>query len=260
MRKKYISDFTVIENVRLNSTNFLIKLQSLQPLPSIKPGQFVNIDINNSCEIFLRRPFSIFDVDYKNNNISIIVKILGRGSKKLTEIDKGHVLSIIYPLGRHFTFPSKTEKILLVGGGSGLAPLLFLIKEAGLPVENCDVIIGARSKEDHVDMNGYSKYGNIMLTTEDGTLGTEGMVTDHPVFKKGIGEYDRIYSCGPVGMMKAVAKLAKSAGVFCEVSLENLMACGFGVCLCCIEPTIHGNQCVCTEGPVFNINELKWQI
>lgn len=260
MRKKFSSDFTVIENIQLNSTNFLVKFKSSQSLPVVKPGQFVNIDINNSREIYLNRPFSIFDVDYNENTISIIVKILGRGSKKLTEIEKGHVLGIIYPLGIHFTFPSKTEKILLVGGGSGLAPLLFLIKEAGLPVENCDVIIGARSKEDHIDMSGYSGYGNIMLTTEDGSLGTTGMVTDHPILKEGISGYDRIYSCGPAGMMKAVAKLAKNAGIFCEVSLENLMACGFGVCLCCIEPTVNGNLCVCTDGPVFNINELKWQI
>jgi dihydroorotate dehydrogenase electron transfer subunit len=88
-------------------------------------------------------------------------------------------------------------------------------------------------------------------------MGIHGVVTSHPFFQK-LNEFDRIYACGPLPMMKAVAAKAKMANVACEVSLENLMACGFGVCLCCIEPTTKGNLCVCTEGPVFNINDLKW--
>ncbi|HPT32146.1 MAG TPA: dihydroorotate dehydrogenase electron transfer subunit, partial [Prolixibacteraceae bacterium] len=97
------------------------------------------------------------------------------------------------------------------------------------------------------------------FTTEDGSLGASGLVTDHPVMKQ-LDSYNRIYTCGPLPMMKAVAALAKTKSVTCEVSLENLMACGFGVCLCCIEPTVEGNQCVCTQGPVFNVNDLLWQI
>jgi dihydroorotate dehydrogenase electron transfer subunit len=100
----------------------------------------------------------------------------------------------------------------------------------------------------------------MQFTTEDGTLGFRGLVTQHPIFAHDLKKYNRIYACGPDGMMKAIAKEAKKAGVECEVSLENLMACGFGVCLCCIEPTVNGNVCVCTEGPVFNINDLKWPI
>ena len=90
------------------------------------------------------------------------------------------------------------------------------------------------------------------------SLGEKGFVTQHSVFTTSLKSYNKIYACGPDGMMRAIAKEAKAADVFCEVSLENLMACGFGVCLCCIEPTTKGNLCVCTEGPVFNINDLKW--
>jgi dihydroorotate dehydrogenase electron transfer subunit len=104
----------------------------------------------------------------------------------------------------------------------------------------------------------YAKYGNLYFTTENGSLGEKGFVTQHSVFQNRLENYDKIYACGPDAMMKAIAKEAKKANVFCEVSLENLMACGFGVCLCCIEPTVKGNLCVCTEGPVFNINDLKW--
>ena len=260
MGKKSVSDFLVTENIALNRTNFLIRLKGKVELPSINPGQFVNIDISNSKEIFLRRPFSVFEVDYANNSLSIIVKILGRGSQKLTEIQAGEKLSLIYPLGKHFTIPDKKDKVLAVGGGSGLAPMLFLAKESGLPPENVDIVIGARSAADHIDVDSYRKYGNIQFTTEDGSIGTKGFVTNHHLLNNEIGKYDKVFACGPDGMMKAVASMAKKAGVFCEVSLENLMACGFGVCLCCIEPTVKGNLCVCTEGPVFNINDLKWQI
>lgn len=258
MSKKAVADFFVVENTPLNSTNFLIKLKSNVQLPEFMPGQFVNIDIKGTDEIFLRRPFSIFEVDYAENSLSLIVKILGRGSKKLTEIKRGNKCSIIFPLGKGFTIPKKSEKVLLIGGGSGVAPMLFLAKVSGLEPESVDLLLGARTSEDHVDVKRYAEFGSLHFSTEDGSLGETGFVTQHSIFKNNLKAFDRIYACGPDGMMKAIAKEAKAANVFCEVSLENLMACGFGVCLCCIEPTTKGNLCVCTEGPVFNINDLKW--
>lgn len=252
-----MQDFKVIENTTLNSSNFLIKLLSDNNLPKINPGQFVNIEIKNSREIFLRRPFSVFEVDYAKNTLSVIVKILGRGSQKLTEIKSGDNINMVYPLGKSFSIPVKDDKILLIGGGSGIAPILFLAKKAGLDPQNVDILIGARNKEDHIDVSRYSEYGNLHFTTEDGSFGEKGFVTHHSVFQN-ITDYNRVYACGPLAMMKAVGNVAKSKQIFCEVSLENLMACGFGVCLCCIEPTTNGNLCVCTEGPVFNVNDLKW--
>lgn len=258
MPKKFVADFVVVENKSLNSTNFLIKVKSKSKLPQIHPGQFVNVEIKEATDIFLRRPFSIFEVNYKENTLSMIVKILGRGSKKLTQINVGNKLSLIYPLGKSFTYPNKNDKVLLIGGGSGVAPMLFLAKQSGLAPNNVDILLGARTKEDHVDVNAYSNFADLHYASEDGSLGEKGFVTQHSVFMGNLKTYDKIYACGPDGMMRAIAKEAKIAGVFCEVSLENLMACGFGVCLCCIEPTKKGNQCVCTDGPVFNINELKW--
>lgn len=260
MPNKFVADFIVIENTALNSTNFLIKIKAESNLPKIKPGQFVNVEIDNAQEVFLRRPFSVFEVDYLNNTLSMIVKILGRGSEKLTRIQVGDRISLVYPLGKSFTSPQKSDRILLIGGGSGVAPMLFLAKESGLPKEQVDIILGARTREDHIDVTPYSSYATLHYTSEDGSLGEKGFVTQHSIFTGQLNSYDKIYACGPDGMMKAVAKEAKAAGVFCEVSLENLMACGFGVCLCCIEPTTKGNLCVCKDGPVFNINELKWQI
>jgi dihydroorotate dehydrogenase electron transfer subunit len=258
MNKKEVRNLVVTDNAQLNATNFLIKLSSSEPLPKLLPGQFVNIEIKDSSEIFLRRPFSVFDVDYSQNSFSIIVKILGRGSKKLTEIIAGKSLSVILPLGKSFTFPEMDDRILLVGGGSGVAPMLFLAKLSGLKKENVNLLLGAKTIEDHVNVDRYAQYGNLFFTTEDGSFGEKGFVTQHSVFQNNLSRYNKIYACGPGAMMKAIAKEASKADVFCEVSLENLMACGFGVCLCCIEPTIKGNLCVCTEGPVFNINDLKW--
>lgn len=258
MPKKFVADFQVVENTELNSTNSLIKVQTDSKLPEIKPGQFVNVDINGVDDVFLRRPFSIFEVDNANNTLSMIIKVLGKGSKVLTQIKVGSKLSMVYPLGKSFTYPASDDRILLIGGGSGVAPMLFLAKEAGLPVKNVDILLGARTAEEHVDVSAYSNYANLHFASEDGSLGEKGFVTQHSVFTSNLKSYNKIYACGPDGMMRAIAKEAKDAGVFCEVSLENLMACGFGVCLCCIEPTNKGNLCVCTDGPVFNINELKW--
>ncbi len=257
--KKAVQDFIVTENTALNASNFCIKLQSSSALPAISPGQFINVEIKDSAEIFLRRPFSIFEVDKQTNSISLLVKILGRGSKKLTEISVGESLSVVFPLGNGFTMPDKSDKVLLIGGGSGVAPVLFLAKMCALPPENVTILIGARTKEDHISIEDYEQYGEILYATEDGSLGEKGFVTHHPVFTEQLAGFDKIYTCGPDQMMKSIGKAAKEKDIYCEVSLENLMACGFGVCLCCIEPTRNkGNACVCTEGPVFNIKDLKW--
>jgi dihydroorotate dehydrogenase electron transfer subunit len=137
--------------------------------------------------------------------------------------------------------------------------MLFLAKACGLDPDRVHVLLGARTQADHIHVDAYSSFGNFWFTTENGSLGEKGFVTHHTVYKNKLSEFDKIYACGPVSMMKAVAADARSAGVFCEVSLENMMACGFGVCLCCVEKTVAGNKCVCTEGPVFNVNELTWQ-
>lgn len=255
--KKVVCQFKVIENQAYNKTNYRILLQSDNPLEPVTAGQFANIEIPGNKEVFLRRPFSIFEVDYKCNTISILVKILGKGSRSLTGLKPGDVLDLVYPLGKGFTLPEQGEKVLAVGGGSGVAPVLHLARNSGLPSSSFNVILGARTAGDHISVENYSEYSTCHFTTDDGSLGTRGVVTDHPLFND-LKQFSRIYACGPLPMMKAVAAAAKKSGVSCEVSLENLMACGFGVCLCCIEPTVKGNLCVCTEGPVFNINVLTW--
>jgi len=148
-------------------------------------------------------------------------------------------------------------KLLLVGGGVGVAPLLFLGAELkGLGFEPT-FLLGARTGGDLLMVDEFRRYGRVLITTEDGSVGERGFVTRHSVLST--ESFDRIYTCGPTPMMKAVAAYAYKNNVFCEASLENMMACGLGACLCCVEKTTEGNLCVCKNGPVFNINQLLWQ-
>lgn len=255
--KKFILDFTIKENVRLNSHYVLLVLTASEKLPEILPGQFVEVRVDGSPTTFLRRPLSVHYVDYSANELWLLIQIVGDGSKRLSELKPGELLNIILPLGKGFTLPAnKTAKIMLIGGGCGVAPLLYLgayLKQNGY---TCDFLLGARTKEDLLQLEEYKKYGNVYTTTEDGSYGEKGYVTLHSVLNE--NKIDKIYTCGPTPMMKAVAAYAKNTDTDCEVSLENTMACGIGACLCCVTNTTEGHVCVCTEGPVFNITRLKW--
>lgn len=220
-------------------------------LPDFRPGQFVNILVPTR-ETFLRRPISVNDVDVENNELRLLVKDAGRGTHVLCESKPGDVFNVLMPLGHGFTVESG-KRYLLTGGGVGTAPLLYLgrcLKAAGSePV----FLLGARTAGELLQLEDFSKLGEVHLCTEDGSVGVKGFVTAHPEISR---RYDRCCVCGPAPMMKAVAAVARQSGTPCEVSLENKMACGLGACLCCVEDTKEGNRCTCTDGPVFNIDEL----
>ena len=252
-------DLTIVENVSLNANYFLLKLTSNQKLPEMLPGQFVEIKVEKSPTTFLRRPISINYICKETNQLWLLIQIIGDGTRALSALKQGDTLDVMLPLGNSFTLPENASKsVLLVGGGVGTAPMLFwgkMLQDNGI---TANFLLGARSANDLLQLDEFAKYGNVYTTTEDGTAGEKGYVTQHSILQN--KSFDFIYTCGPKPMMVAVASYAKSWNIACEVSLENTMACGFGVCLCCVENTVKGNVCVCTEGPVFNINELKWQI
>lgn len=252
-------DLIVKKNLTLNNQYSLLILTSKEQLPDMLPGQFVEVRVDNSPNTFLRRPISINFVDYELNELWLLVQIVGDGTRKMCELGVGDNVNLLFPLGNSFSLPiSKTSKLLLVGGGVGIAPLLFMgsyLKERGY---TCDFLLGGRSSENLLQLSDFGRYGNVYTTTEDGTHGERGFVTQHSVLKS--LKYDLIYTCGPTPMMKAVASYAQNNNIECEVSLENTMACGIGSCLCCVTDSVDGHVCVCTEGPVFNIKKLKWQI
>lgn len=257
--KKHIVDLNVVSNEKLGDKHILMKLTSASPLPEMRPGQFAEVRVDNSNTTFLRRPISIHFVDKLKNELWLLIQLVGDGTRKLSTLKEGDVLNLVLPLGNGFSDPQDQQKsLLLVGGGVGIAPLLELgsyLKGKGYQPT---FLLGVRSGKDLLQMNEFEKIGKVLVTTEDGTLGEKGFVTNHSVLTK--EKFDKIYSCGPTPMMKAVAAFASQHSIDCEVSLENKMACGLGACLCCVTETKEGHKCVCSDGPVFNIKDLTWQI
>ena len=256
--KKYLLDLRVKSAERIHERYVLIRLTDDRPLPQMLPGQFVEVRIDGSPTTFLRRPISINFVDREQNELWLLVAAVGDGTRRLAQLKPGDVLNCLLPLGRGFTMPqSASERVLLVGGGVGVAPLLFMGAEMAARGIAPTFLLGARTASDLLMLDLFKRYGRVLVTTEDGSEGERGFVTQHSVL--GQERFTRIATCGPTPMMKAVARYARQADVSCEVSLENLMACGLGACLCCVEKTTEGNLCVCKDGPVFNIQKLLWQ-
>lgn len=257
--KKHILDLNVVSNEKLGDKHILVKLTSSSSLPEMRPGQFAEVRVDNSATTFLRRPISIHYVDRSKNELWLLIQLVGDGTRKLAELKEGDNLNLVLPLGNGFSDPQSQQKsLLLVGGGVGIAPLLELGHYLNGKGIHPTFLLGARSGKDLLQMSQFEQVGRVLVTTEDGSLGEKGFVTNHSVLTK--EHFDKIYSCGPTPMMKAVAAFASKNNIDCEVSLENKMACGLGACLCCVTETQKGHKCVCSDGPVFNIKDLTWQI
>lgn len=255
--RKYIKNFKVTNNTPLGKLYGLLKMTPIDgEMPDMLPGQFVQVYIENCRNTYLRRPISINFVDKNKNELWLLIRNAGEGTNHLLQAQCGDILNLILPLGNGFSI--KPGKILLIGGGVGVAPLLLLGEKLHEHGSSVSYLIGAKSKNDLLQIDEFAKYGNIYLSTEDGSIGNKGFVTQNEILQS---DFDFIQCCGPLPMMKAVAKIAHERHIGCEVSLENMMACGVGACLCCVEDTVSGgNVCVCKNGPVFNINDLKWEI
>lgn len=251
-------DFLIIENKRINNDYYLLELKSKNKLQNCHPGQFVQVLIDHTTSVFLRRPISIYNVDYKENTLSLLIQIVGEGTSVLSERKAGETVNLLYPLGYGFSL-IENQRVLLVGGGVGVAPLLLLGKELAKLGNKVVFLLGGRATENILELKKFEQFGEVWITTEDGSMGEKGFVTHHSGFVNAQStDFAKVYCCGPHPMMKAVATLSKEKNFDCEVSLENLMACGIGSCLCCVEDTVAGHKCVCTEGPVFNTTYLKW--
>lgn len=257
--KKHILDLKVVKKQVLGGNFVLIVCtDEHNALPPMMPGQFAQLRVDGSKDTYLRRPISIHDLDVSHNEISFLIQLVGDGTKALSRLEAGDNLNALLPLGNGFSMPcSPQSRHLLVGGGVGTAPLLYLGREMLKMGARPSFLLGARSASYLLRVDEFEALGDVYVTTEDGTRGEKGFVTQHSILEK--EHFDRISVCGPSPMMKAVARYAKQKGIPCEVSLENMMACGLGACLCCVEKTVKGNVCVCTEGPVFDVNELNWE-
>ena len=231
---------------------FTLTLQHPQQLPDIAPGQFVEVEVRDCRDVLLRRPISIHDADSANNSLTLLIQIVVKGTRKLSKLREGDTLNLVYPLGHGFSVDG--NRPLLVGGGAGIAPLLLLSKHYMQRGIRPTVLLGGRTASLIPARDAFEPLADVLLTTDDGSLGERGMVTQHSRFND---NYDHICTCGPTPMMKAVARHALQQGISCELSLENLMACGIGACLCCVVNADEGHKCVCKEGPVFDARQLS---
>ena len=258
---KQCKDLKIVAVERPNDGYVLLKLTDNEPLPAIRAGQFVEIKVENSPQTFLRRPISVNFVDEAHNELWLLIQVVGEGTRHLASLQVGDTLNVLFPLGNGFSQGVAGERVLLVGGGVGIAPLLEYAKQLRQVGATPYLLLGGRSANNLLQLDLFRQYGEVFVTTEDASMGEKGFVTNHSFLESYKSQpFQRISCCGPKPMMMAVAKWAKEHQVSCEVSLENLMACGLGACLCCVEKTVKGNVCVCKEGPVFDINELTWQI
>lgn len=256
---KNILDLKVVKCEKVSKIFALLQLCAIDDeMPEMHPGQFVQVAIDGSKSTFLRRPISICNVE--DGKLWLLVRNAGEGTAWLISRQPGDIVNVILPLGNGFDMNIASDKsILLMGGGVGVAPLLYYgkrLKEQGASPE---FLLAAKTSNDLMLMDEFEKYGVVHISTDDGSKGENGLITQNSVLQK--KKYDKIACCGPMPMMKAVASYAIKNDISCEVSLENLMACGVGACLCCVEDTIDmGHICVCKEGPVLNIKRLKWEI
>ena len=276
----------ILYNKRVTGNYFHCKILAPKIAVNALPGQFVNIKVSDSIEPLLRRPFGIHRVD--GAGVEILYEVLGEGTRILSQRKNAEFLDIIGPLGNGFDFRAQEHKCntrpyrdgrcaplrasaqVLVAGGMGVAPLLFLaeriVTSHKLQVTSPKplVLIGAKTKKQLLCEKEFKKLGcEVKIATDDGSMGFNGKVTE--LLKKILHKNTRtqehkstIYACGPKPMLKEIALISKNRNIPAQVSLEEHMACGIGVCLGCTVDTKLGFRRVCKEGPVFNSEEIIW--
>jgi dihydroorotate dehydrogenase electron transfer subunit len=255
----------IVKAEKLTDNIHKLTIESEYIASTASAGQFVNILCSERSRAMLRRPISICSVDREKSCYDIVFQVKGVGTELLAQNRSGGELDVIGPLGKGFDLDEKYKSIAVVGGGIGIFPLLFLLADSKAHVKNA--YLGFRNKELVVLEDEFSTYaGSMKITTDDGSYGYNGFVTD--LIKKDMEnqKYDMIYSCGPIPMLKKISRLAEESGTECQISLEQRMGCGFGACLVCACKTKtktndDGWQYshVCKDGPVFSSRDIIWE-
>ncbi len=241
----------VIENVKVSDGVWHITVKAPKLAEAANPGQFVQVLVEGAG-LLLRRPLGIAGADVEQGTVELFYRILGKGTKRLTEYRAGDSLSILGPLGHGFD--TSAGRVLIVGGGMGLAPVKFLAER----LEKCEALLGGRNAAELFWTKYYEPAVDAMhITTDDGSLGTKGFTVAVLPELLATGKYDRVAVCGPEIMMKKTFEICREQGVPCEVSLEKRMACGLGACLSCNIDSTDGRRLhVCQDGPVFRGEEV----
>jgi dihydroorotate dehydrogenase electron transfer subunit len=276
----YLVYGTLLENPEVAPSYHKMKIRTPIPYGDIEAGQFLMVRISEEVFPLLRRPFSIHslrDLGAKGgSDIEILYKVVGKGTNLMASWKRGRKIDILGPLGNGFSLPTKMGTQFLVAGGIGVAGLFALGQRMKTHGHTCLVFIGGKTKEHTLCIDEFKGLGaDVYVATEDGSVGFRGMITD--MVKSFL--HDRpnpsgFFACGPVDMLKAIAEIAKSQSIPCQISLESRMACGLGACLGCVirtkgKPPLGSQEApcqgggvsfkrVCKEGPVFDSEEVEW--
>ncbi len=252
----------IVEHKQVGPRHFMLALASQYIAGHAQPGQFVNVRCNETFNPLLRRPISLHRIDAGKGMIELLYEVVGRGTELLSKNQIGQELDLLGPLGHGFIIDPAKKVHLMVGGGMGIAPLRALgesLKGARY------VFLGAKNKESLVCGDKCGEIADqVIMSTDDGSAGKQGLVTDLLVdfLASQLTTYDlpltTIYACGPRPMLKAVAEIAAQKNIACQVSMEERMACAIGACKGCATRTRTGYKMVCSDGPVFDAQELVW--
>ena len=250
-------DFEVVSNREIADGIFSLVISAPKLASALKPGQFVNIAVPGDASSLLRVPLSFYRADAEAGTVELWYAVVGDDTRRLSQMGPGSTSNLLGPGGRGWMVPEGTRKALLVAGGIGVPPVLCLagmLAEQGVDV---DVCLGFGTASKAVGVDEFRALGaTVNVCTDDGSLGTHGFCTDPAAELLGEGGYDYVASCGPAVMMKKVAAAAAEAGVYCEVSLERMMSCGFGACNTCNVETVDGMKGACMCGPVFDASKV----
>jgi len=254
-----IFDAKIISNQKIAKNIYLLCLESEEIATNIKPGQFLMLKVSPFMDSILRRPFSICLIE-PMNKVFILYKIRGKVTKLMSVMKEGEYISVIGPLGKSFNIPKNRSHIVLLAGGIGIAPLIFLGHQ--FKEKKITFIAGYNTVDEIIDLKKLLIYEySYFIATEDGSLGFHGTAVE--LFQHYIKDKDFsnliVVSCGPIAMLKKVVDITKKIKIPCYVFLETRMACGIGLCQGCV---IEGKQRylrVCKEGPVFCAEEICWE-
>lgn len=263
----YVLEAPVIQNLRFPGHNYLLAIRAPEVARQAVPGQFVMAaEVGPLPYPLLKRAMAVYSLQKENGQSSVItllIKAIGEGTRRLAELEEGDSISLIGPLGNGFDLSlARGRTSFLLAGGVGIASLYMLAEQLKLAGEEVYLVYGGRTAHELVGLEDFQRLGvPILVTTDDGSAGYKGLITE------GLKEYlkdfspERLvfYTCGPNRMMEAISRIAQERGIPCQVSVEARMACGFGVCLGCSVKTIHSYRLACRQGPVFDATEFLWE-
>jgi len=236
----------------------LIQAEAPEIAAEARPGQFLMVRCGSDYEFFLRRPFSIHQADTKTGKISFLFAIVGRGTTWLSHLEKNDKVDLLGPLGNGFSLEPKAKNLLLIAGGIGIAPLVFLSQQALTREKSVSLLLGAPTANQLYPKHLLPKGIECRVATEDGSAGRKGLVTE--LLPEFINWCHQICACGPVAMYRRLQaqKQLQKINLPLQLSLEVRMGCGIGICYGCTLKTRHSQKQVCRDGPVFELNEILW--